>query len=45
LSLLTPDALSQLAAFGLIVQLHRHGHSFPAGDAQAVLRELAGRVP
>ena len=40
LSLLTPDELSQLDAFGIDIQLHTHRHTFPASDPEQARREL-----
>jgi peptidoglycan/xylan/chitin deacetylase (PgdA/CDA1 family) len=40
LSLLTPDELRQLDAFGIDVQLHTHRHTFPANNPEQARREL-----
>lgn len=40
LSMLTPDELSQLDAFGIDVQLHTHRHIFPANNPERARREL-----
>lgn len=40
LSLLTPDELRQLDAFGIDVQLHTHRHTFPADNPEQARREL-----
>jgi len=40
MSLLTPDELGQLDAFGIDVQLHTHRHTLPADDPEQARLEL-----